>query len=54
MRAKAVTADGGGRAAQPFGNNEYFEAGNRSMKKRKYFFKKPLTNRKKYAKIISN
>ena len=47
MRAKAVTADGGGRAAEPFGNNEYFEAGNRSMKKRKCFFKKTIDKQKK-------
>ena len=41
MRAKAVTADGGGRAA------ESFEAGNRSMKKRKCFFKKTIDKQKK-------
>lgn len=47
MRAKAVTADGGRRAAQPLGNNEYSEAGIRSMKKRKCFFKKTIDKRKK-------
>ena len=47
MRAKTVTANGGGRAAQPLGNNEYSEAGNRSMKQGKYFFRKPIDKRKK-------